>query len=681
LITADLPFSAVIGLEKASLAIQLSLVDDAFGSVLISGTRGTGKSVLSRGSRYLHPDFEPDEALVRVPVGVTEQNLLGGIDLEDVLNQGTLSFKPGLLEKANGKILLIDNINLLSDRLVDLILDCAASGILTVEREGISVTRRSRFKLYATMDSDEGRLRPQLLDRFDLSVEVNSLKTAEAREDLLKHLLAINDLGDMGIVQYLHRDKQLKEQIQKARSRLPRVGIKVRALSAIVFAMSMLKIDGHRPDIVLTRMSGALAALRGRSKVIWDDVRDVAHLVLGHRTRKGGLEGPPSEKVSIKALKEGWGIGSKYGMSDILLRLWSSKSSILDSIASGMESADNSESIWSSEIKELQEKEGMFKSQFPEFMESQILKKVTKKASQIAKTGSSSRRTLVKPSVEQERGKRVRVVHTDNPYKLDILQTVTAAAIEGKRLPLFPLVKRLWRAWERSSRPRATVMLVIDASKSSRDYLFGLSKLLRIMFEDYFDPMSRVGLVSMNMGAPVLHFKPTRNRLRVYGRMQELTSSGYTPLAESISTARRALQNSNTTGDVRGNFILLVSDCAPEPLPFGCQDPYGSDLYGSVRQQAQKCGSIGIPIFIIDPLDYPTLKSPEEMPGRRLARYIEGITRGILLSLPAKVFDSDNRVINIINSITHGGEKKIVTDDLRREIERFSNITGPFVNY
>ncbi|MCK5117533.1 MAG: VWA domain-containing protein [Candidatus Aegiribacteria sp.] len=679
MISGGLPFSAVKGLERASLAIQLSLIESTIGGVLITGTRGTGKTVLVNGAGFIHPDFLPDEAIVNVPIGVTEQNLLGGIDLQRVLTSGTFSCKPGLLEKAHGKILLIDNINLLSDRLADLILDCAASGILTVEREGISVTRNSRFKLFATMDPDEGKLRPQLLDRFDLSVEVKGIDTAEERIDLLKHLLAINDPGEKVISRYSQRDSLLREKIQKARRRLLRVGIKGRTLSAIVFTMSMLEVDGHRPEIVLTKASGALAALRGRSRVIWDDVRDAAYMVLGHRTRKGGLEGPPSEKVVINALQKGWGIGSKYGISDTLLRLWDSKTSILDSIIAAMNSADESENVWSRETKKLKEMEGMFKVQFPEFLESQILKKIMRKVSKTAKTGAGSKHTVVKPSLEMERGKRIRIVKTDDPYRLDVLQTVTAAAIEGQRLPFIPLAKQWWRAWERSSRPRATVMLVIDASKSSRDYLFGLSKLLKTMFEDYFDPMSKVGLISMNMGAPVLHFKPTRNRLRVYGRMEELTSSGYTPLAESISTARRALQKSNTTGDIRGNYILLVSDCAPEPLPLGCQDPYESDLYAEARKQAQKCGSVGIPIFVIDPLEYPTLKSPEEMPGRRLARYIEGVTRGILLHLPAKVFDSDNRVINVINSIASGRERERATENLRREIEKFSDITGPFM--
>ena len=675
---ADLPFSAVMGLERASLAIQLALVEPSLRGVLVSGVRGTGKSTLVKGSRYLHPDLSPDIAAVEIPLGVTEQNLLGGIDLQGILSEGSFEHKPGLLEKADGKILLIDNINLLSDRLVDLILDCAASGILTVEREGVSITRESRFKLFATMDPAEGKLRPQLLDRFDLSVNVGSIETGKGRMELLQRLLSIDALDQSGSEVFRKKDQALREKILKARKRLPRVGIKVRSLSAIVFTVSMLEIDGHRPEIVLTKASGALAALRGRSKVFWDDVRDVAYLVLGHRTRKGGLEGPPEERVVRKALKTGWSIGSKYGMSETLLQLWDSKSDLFGSIVNAMNSAQDSETIWSDATRELQEKEGMYRVQFPEFMEKQILKKITRKVSETAKTGISSRHTLVKPSTDLERGKRVRVVHTEDPSRLDVLQTVTAAAIDGMRLPFFPLKKQWWKAWERSSRPRATVMLVVDASKSSRDYLFGLSSLLRTMFEDYFDPMSKVGLISMNKGAPVLHFKPTRNRLRVYGRMKELTSSGYTPIAEAISTARRSLQKDNTSGDIRGSFILLVSDCAPEPLPVGCRDPFESDLYGSVKMEARMCRSIGIPIMVIDPLDYPTLKSPEDMPGRRLARYIVNVTRGLMLHLPAKILDSENRIINVINSIATRGERKKTYNNFRTGVRDFTDVQFPF---
>jgi len=453
------------------------------------------------------------------------------------------------------------------------------------------------------------------------------------------------------------------------------VGIKVRTLAAIAFAMSHLEVDGHRPDLVMTKASGALAALRGRTRVIWDDVRDVAHMVLGHRTRKGGLEGPPSEKILLGALKTGWGIGSRYGVADVLIHLRDARSTLHDAIVAAMDSADSSGSTWSSETLELSTNEGMFSSEFPEFMQSKVLKKLTDKVAKTAKAGIGSKHSKTKPSIDLERGKRIRVVHTDDPRQMDVLQTVIAAAIDGHKLPLIPLEKRWWRAWEKSSRPRAIVMIVIDASKSSMGYLLGLSGLLRTLFEEYFDPLSRIGLISMNRGTSVLHFKPTRNRLRVYGRMAELTSSGYTPLAEAISTARSILQNSNTTGDVRGNFILLVSDCAPEPLPANCEDPYESDLYAAVRKQARTCSSAGIPILVIDPLNYPSLKSPEKMPGRRLARYMEKVTKGMLLHIPSKILDQENVIIRSINSLVAGNEYRRASSSLGDEIEKYSSVS------
>ncbi|MBN2587481.1 MAG: VWA domain-containing protein [Candidatus Fermentibacteraceae bacterium] len=675
----SLPFSAVMGLERAALAIRLSLVDDTLGGVLISGTRGTGKSTLASAARFLHPCLEPDDALVRVPLGVTEENLMGGLDLQEILGRGMLKTRPGLLQRAHGRILLIDNVNLLSDRLVDLVLDCTASGILTVEREGVSVTAESRFKLFATMDPEEGTLRPQLLDRFDMSVQVESLETPEERAALAIRLLALEQKGCGGSDVFRQRDLLLREEIGRARKRLSRVGIKVRSLAAIVFAMSLLEVDGHRPELVITKASGALAALRGRTKVIWDDVRDAAGLVTGHRTRGGGAQGPPSEEAVMKALKTGWGIGSRFGAADILLQLRDTQGRLLEAVTAGMDSMDEEVRSWSSETGQLKERKGMFESEFPEFMKSSVLKKLMDRISLTALAGTGSKHTGAKPSLDLERGKRVRVVPTDDPRKLDVLQTVIAAVVQGQRLPLVPLERSWWRAWERSARPRATVMLVIDASKSSSGYLFGLSSLLRTLFEDHFDPLSRVGLISMNRGRVVLHFKPTRNRLRVYGRMRDLVSEGYTPLAEAIHTARRVLQKSNTTGDVRGTYILLVSDCAPEPLPLGCIDPFESDLYWGVRKQADLCGMIGIPIMIIDPLNYPSLHSPERMPGRRLARYMEKVTRSAVIPLPAKILDSENRIVEVVNSIVLRKERSTAFSELGSQISKYSGAGCPWL--
>ncbi len=673
----DIPFSAIQGLDKARLALQIAMTDPALGGVLFLGTRGSGKSVLMRSTRFLHPELDADQAIVRVPLGVTEENLTGSLDLSTILSTGKARLNPGLMERADGRILLIEDVNLLNDRLVDLILDCAASGVLTVEREGISVSTTSRFKLLATMDPDEGRLRPQLLDRFDLSVEVGSLGSGKERADLIKRLLAFEYIGEKAAAGYRRKDAVLREDIIKARRRLPRVGVKVRSLASIAFAMSYLEMDGHRPEMVITRAAGALASLRGRSKVIWDDVRDVAVLVTGHRTRKGGLEGPPSEKALISALRAGWGIGSRQGASDILLRLWDSQSSVFTSISSAMDfHDDNAGNVWSDEMRLLNGRDGMFTTEFPEFMESRAVKKLVDKIAKTAKPGShGAKNTRMQPSIEQTRGKPVRVIPTGDAGKMNVYQSVLAAVTGGEKLPLVPLEKRWWRAWERSSKPRAVVMIVIDASKSSRDYLFGLSKLLRTLFEDHFDPMSKVGLVSMHKGIPVLHFKPTRNRLRVYGRVAELISSGYTPLEEALLISRRTLKKCSTTSGKTGSFILLVSDCAPEPLPLGCQAPYESDLYGGVRKEARMCSIAGLPILIIDPMNYTSIKSPEILPGRRLARFIENVTGGMLIHMPSSILEKDNLIVKVITSLTGNNEYRTISNTMDHEIGKYSSTT------
>ena len=187
--------------------------------------------------------------------------------------------------------------------------------------------------------------------------------------------------------------------------------------------------------------------------------------------------------------------------------------------------------------------------------------------------------------------------------------------------------------------------------------------------------MSKVGLVSMHKGRPVLHFKPTRNRLRVYGRVAELVSSGYTPLAEALRIARRTLKRCSSTSGKAGHFILLVSDCAPEPLPVGCKDPYESELYGEVRMEAQMCDAAHLPILIIDPMNYPSITNPEIAPGRRLARFIEKVTGGMLIHMPSTILNSDDLIVKVITSMTGNNEYETISTKLSYGIEQYSGTT------
>lgn len=319
--SAAFPFSAVVGQEQIKLALLLNLVDPGIGGVMISGERGTGKSTAVRGMVRLLPDItvvagdkynshpsdvslQSDEVqakvtageklelvdrrtpFVELPLGATEDRVTGTIDIERALKEAGKAFEPGILARVNRGILYIDECNLLDDQLVDVLLDSAAGGINTVEREGVSVRHPARFILIGTSHPDEGDLRPQLLDRFGLTCSIRTANDAGWRIEVLKRSYEWSKNKDKVEDKYAKKDAALKALILEARDRLPRVVMPRELAVKVSTICSKLNIDGLRGDIVTNRTAKALAALEGRAEVTEEDVRRVAVLCLQHRLRK-----------------------------------------------------------------------------------------------------------------------------------------------------------------------------------------------------------------------------------------------------------------------------------------------------------------------------------------------------------------------------------------------------------
>jgi magnesium chelatase subunit I len=283
------PFSALIGQTPLQQALLLAAVDPGLGGVLVSGPRGTAKSTAARALAELLPEGQ----WVNLPLGASEDRLIGTLDIETVLRDGSVRFSPGLLAKAHRGVLYVDEVNLLPDALVDALLDAAASGLNTVERDGVSHSHEASFVLIGTMNPEEGELRPQLIDRFGLMVELQNCFEPQVRQQIVKARLAF-DLDPQGFrVRYAQQQEAYVQRIRAAREALPQLGFDD-AVHAHVSALCIdAAVDGLRADLVMLRAARALAALEQAAAVTTEHVGRVAEAVLAHRrhdreTRAGG---------------------------------------------------------------------------------------------------------------------------------------------------------------------------------------------------------------------------------------------------------------------------------------------------------------------------------------------------------------------------------------------------------
>jgi len=337
--TPVFPFTAIVGQEEMKLALQLNVIDPKIGGVMIMGDRGTGKSTTIRAIADLLPEIEVVKndpfnshtsdldlmsnevkkavqngetiesesikiPMIDLPLGATEDRVCGTIDIEKALTEGVKAFEPGLLAKANRGLLYVDEVNLLDDHLVDILLDSAASGWNTVEREGISIRHPARFVLVGSGNPEEGELRPQLLDRFGMHAEIRTVKDPALRVKVVEERTSFDQTPMVWVERYQEKQQELRDRIVSAQKLLPSVELDYELRVKISEVCSQLDVDGLRGDIVTNRAAKAYAAYNGRNKVTVDDIATIITLCLRHRLRKDPLESIDSGDKVSKVFKE-----------------------------------------------------------------------------------------------------------------------------------------------------------------------------------------------------------------------------------------------------------------------------------------------------------------------------------------------------------------------------------------
>lgn len=331
------PFSAIVGQERMRRALILNAVDSRIGGVLIRGERGTAKSTMARALAALLPNVkavqdcrfgcDPDNShnrctecveragsngnklpaierktpFINLPVSATEDRVVGTLDIEQAIQKGERHFEAGVLASANRGLLYIDEVNLLDDHVVDVLLDSAAMGVNSVEREGISFSHPARFILVGTMNPEEGDLRPQLLDRFALSVDIIGIRDARDRVLIMERNLAFENDSEKFREEWLSKEKELAEKIVKARKIVDKVTYSSRDLLSIAALTASLNVDGHRADLVILKAARAQAAFEDRKAIDDHDIALAAELALPHRIKRTPFQ---QAEMSTEQLQE-----------------------------------------------------------------------------------------------------------------------------------------------------------------------------------------------------------------------------------------------------------------------------------------------------------------------------------------------------------------------------------------
>ncbi|MGW0614578.1 putative cobaltochelatase [Streptomyces sp. NPDC002788] len=599
--TTPFPFTAVVGQDDLRLALLLNAVSPAVGGVLVRGEKGTAKSTAVRALSALVPQVDvvpgcrfscdpgsPDPAcpdgphapgaagrsrparMVELPVGASEDRLVGALDIERALSEGVKAFEPGLLADAHRGILYVDEVNLLHDHLVDLLLDAAAMGASYVEREGVSVRHAARFLLVGTMNPEEGELRPQLLDRFGLTVEVAASREPDQRVEVVRRRLAYDDDPTAFAARWAEEEAGVRARIVAARELLPSVRLGDAALRQIAATCAAFEVDGMRADIVMARTATALAAWAERTEVLAEDVRQAALLALPHRRRRNPFDAPGLDEDKLdETLEEfsgdddpdpdpgpdgpdgGGGGGGRPEPDD------------------APQGGDTGASPESGEAGQPQPSGAGEQSAVgaSEPFRTKVLSVPG------LGEGAAGRRSRARTEHGRTTGAR-------RPQgaltKLHLAATVQAAAphqrARGRSGPGLVVRRDDLRQATREGREGNLVLFVVDASGSmaARQRMSAVKGAVLSLLLDAYQRRDKVGLVTFRGSVADVALPPTSSVDAAAARLESLPTGGRTPLAAGLLRAHDVLRVERLRDPARRPLVVVVTDGratgGPEPV-------------------------------------------------------------------------------------------------------------------
>lgn len=613
------PFAAIVGQPLLKQALLLCAVDPGIGGVLVRGDKGTAKSTAARGLTQVLPPITLNEGcafhcapghpatactvcntdpvqrqdtvpFVTLPLGATEDRVLGSLDLQQALQGGQRAFQPGLLAAAHRGILYIDEVNLLADHLVDVLLDVAAMGVNSVQREGISISHPARFTLIGTMNLEEGDLRPQLLDRFGLMVEVSAPTDKTVRAEVVRRRIAFEtDPAAFG-QRWQPQQDALRAQVAEAQRLLPEVVLDDAMLELISHLCCEFEVASLRADIVMHKTARAIAALQARTRVTPDDVREAALLVLPHRRRRKPFEQAGMDEDKLDDLVDQARQPEPPQPQD-------AHDDAPGEQATGAPSSDEPQQ----EQEQEHEQEGEGGQQTFAVAAAGTARAISVAATpQSAPHTASGRRSAV---ADANRGSAVRAVPDVNPDRLAIGATLRSAAVRGALAgeadgPLTVTRDDLHRQ-VRSGRGANLIVFVVDASGSmaARRRMEAVKGAVLALLTDAYQRRDQLAVIAFRGEQAQLLLAPTRSADLAEQGLRELPTGGRTPLPHALQLAAQVLQQAaqHTAQQAPPLLVILSDGKANVSLPGSSGDPWSETL-----QAAQTLAAQRVPALVLD---------------------------------------------------------------------------------